>query len=115
MGLRRIRLGLDGRNTKSSAREPGHCATPKGLIAREVWHPLPAEVEARWRERIGKDAMFELKGSLAAIVSNLDPDVPDCMPILGYGLKSPAPIRLPRPASEDPGIFRSSRCWRMRC
>jgi DNA-binding MarR family transcriptional regulator len=77
-------------------------ATPKGLVAREVWYPLAEEVEARWRERIGRDALLEWKGSLAAIISDLDPDLPDSLPILGYGLKSPPPIRAPRPPAEDP-------------
>ena len=77
-------------------------ATSKGLVAREVWRPLSAEMETRWCQRIGRDALTELTCSLAAIVSDLDPDLPDCLPILGYGLKSPPPIRAPRPPSKEP-------------
>ena len=88
---------------RNSRREgPVIRATSKGLVAREVWRHLSAEVEARWCQRIGRDALAELKGSLAAIISDLDPDLPDCLPILGYGLKSPPPIRAPRPPSKDP-------------
>ena len=70
-------------------------ATAKGLAAREVWRTLTDEVEARWRARIGEDAMRALENALARLVAMLDPNLPDCMPILGYGLCCAAPIAAP--------------------
>ena len=99
-------IALDSVPLAGKRNSPGEgpviCATSKGLVAREVWRPLSAEVEARWCQRIGRDALAELKGSLAAIISDLDPDLPDCLPILGYGLKSPPPIRA-SPTVQGPG------------
>jgi DNA-binding MarR family transcriptional regulator len=76
-------------------------ATPAGRRAQAAWRPLSEEVERRWRERFGDAPVAELRERLAAIVGLLDPRLPDCLPILGYGLFS----RLPesRPASSgDP-------------
>jgi hypothetical protein len=63
-------------------------ATAKGLKARNVWRTLPDEVEARWRQRAGEAEIVELRESLAAIIPFFSTALPDCLPILGYGLKS---------------------------
>jgi DNA-binding MarR family transcriptional regulator len=55
-------------------------------MAQEVWRPLCGVIEQRWDERFGKDAVNRLRDALQAIVSQFDTDLPDCMPILGYGL-----------------------------
>ncbi len=34
-------------------------ATAKGMMAREVWGYLPAEIEARWCRRAGEKAILE--------------------------------------------------------
>src|SRR5262249_47356217 len=40
---------------------------PGGRRAREIWRPLAGEIEERWRERLGRDAMDELRAALTAI------------------------------------------------
>lgn len=68
-------------------------ATAKGLRAREVWVPLPGMIEKRWEERFTKVAVDRLRAALFGIVSAFELDLPDCLPILGYGLWSTAPDR----------------------
>jgi DNA-binding MarR family transcriptional regulator len=63
-------------------------ATAKGLLAREVWRPLFGVVEGRWVERFGKDEIGKLRELLRALVSQVSLGLPDCLPILGYGLFS---------------------------
>ena len=63
-------------------------ATAAGRKAREVWGPLPGVIEARWRERFGEDKVRALRESLQVVAARLDPGLPDCLPILGYGLSS---------------------------
>jgi len=63
-------------------------ATPAGRTAQEVWGPLFGVLDDRWRERFGDDAIAALRTSLSAIVDRVDLDLPDCLPILGYGLFS---------------------------
>lgn len=82
---------------------------PGGRTAIEIWRPLEAEIEDRWRSRFGADHISSLRQSLVAIVAQLDPAFPDCMPILRYGLfcheerrpakKSPV---TPAPIASDP-------------
>jgi len=60
--------------------------TRAGKPAREVWPGLITEIEERWATRFGIRAMEELRESLSAVVSHLDPELPDCMPIVHYGL-----------------------------
>ncbi len=70
-------------------------ATPKGRMAREVWRPLSGEIEERWQARFGKDEIGRLRESLSALIGRIDLDLPDCLPILGYGLVIGAPDRQP--------------------
>jgi len=65
--------------------------TAHGRIARDGWAPLGGVVEQRWRDRFGAQAIAELRAALSAIVTRLDPGLPDCLPILGYGLFSRVP------------------------
>ena len=78
-------------------------ATARGLRAREAWRPLPGLIEQRWRERFGAGQMGRLRDSLLAVVSLLDPGLPDCLPILGPALLSrgPDPALPPRPDHVD--------------
>ena len=71
-------------------------ATPKGLQAREVWRPLFADIEKRWQTRFGKDEAGCLRESLWAVAGQVDVELPDCLPILGYGLFSRVPGRTRR-------------------
>jgi methyltransferase (TIGR00027 family) len=62
--------------------------TPGGQRARRVWDGVPAEIEQRWRDRFGAPAVDGLRAALAAVVAELDPRLPDCLPVLGFGLLS---------------------------
>jgi DNA-binding MarR family transcriptional regulator len=63
-------------------------ATAAGRKAQEVWGPLFGVIDDRWRERFGEDAITHLRSALTAIVHRVDLDLPDCLPIVGYGLFS---------------------------
>jgi DNA-binding MarR family transcriptional regulator len=73
-------------------------ATTSGRRAQQVWLPLTGIIEARWAERFGADDITNLREALRAVASQLDPALPDCLPILGYGLWS-TPDRA-RPAAD---------------
>jgi len=62
--------------------------TPKGRKAQEVWRPLFGVIEQRWQERFGKQEIDQLREALWAVASQLDGELPDCLPILGDGLFS---------------------------
>lgn len=61
-------------------------ATAGGRAAQQLWEPLSAEIETRWRERFGAGAVDGLRTALVAIAEQLPAGLPDCMPILGFGL-----------------------------
>ena len=65
--------------------------TPKGQRAKEVWRPLFDEIEKRWQARFGEERIERLRESLRAVTRQLDIELPDCLPILGYGLFSKTP------------------------
>jgi hypothetical protein len=79
-----------------------------GSAARDTWQEVTAQVESRWRERLGADTFAALRAALVGLVTQLDPALPDCLPILRHGLFSrPDPLgRTPgtgsRRASTDP-------------
>ena len=62
--------------------------TPLGSAARDAWQLVVADVEARWRSRLGPAAFDPLLDALAAVAAGLDPELADCLPILGYGLRA---------------------------
>jgi hypothetical protein len=78
--------------------DPGHGKRPRpdaviaptawGSKARDTWQAVTTEVESRWRDRLGPGAYAALRAALAGLVENLDPALPDCLPILGYGLRA---------------------------
>jgi methyltransferase (TIGR00027 family) len=74
--------------------------TPSGQRARQVWDGVPAEIEQRWRDRFGAPAVDGLRAALAAVVAELDPRLPDCLPILHPGLFS-EPDLADAPATSD--------------
>jgi hypothetical protein len=78
-------------------------ATAKGLKAREVRGPLFEVVEKRWEERFGALEVEQLRDKLWVLVSRFDLDLPDCLPILGYGLFSTGPDR-GRPTPVERGL-----------
>ncbi len=61
-------------------------ATAAGRKAQEVWRPLFGEIEKRWEARFGEDKIEQLRESLRALIARFDINLPDCLPILGYGL-----------------------------
>jgi hypothetical protein len=56
-----------------------------------VWRPLFAEIEKRWQTRFGKKEIEQLRESLIALLNQIGFDLPDCLPILQYGLFSREP------------------------
>jgi hypothetical protein len=60
--------------------------TKAGHLTQQICQPLIASIESRWQSRFGNTAIVSLRQSLSEIVVQLDPQLPDCMPILGYGL-----------------------------
>ncbi|HEX4005854.1 MAG TPA: hypothetical protein VHX60_06745 [Acidobacteriaceae bacterium] len=79
-------------------------STPAGRLAQKIWQPLLPVIEARWQERFGASQIQGLRGSLVALVRQLDPALPDCLPIGGYGLFSsdPRPKPLRKAARKSP-------------
>ena len=72
--------------------------TAAGRQAQEVWQAVAEQTEARWRARFGPDAIDRLRAALADVVARLDPALPDCLPVLGYTLRStvePEPTAAP--------------------
>lgn len=78
-------------------------ATPAGRKAQEIWADLPGLIEKRWQERFGKDEVANLKKSLSAVERQFEVDLPDCLPILGYGLFSKGRRYQPRTADKASG------------
>ncbi|MBZ5607438.1 MAG: MarR family winged helix-turn-helix transcriptional regulator [Acidobacteriia bacterium] len=68
-------------------------ATLKGRRAQAVWRPLFDAIEERWQARFGTDQIHQLSESLRALITQMDVELPDCLPILGYGLFSTGPDR----------------------
>jgi DNA-binding MarR family transcriptional regulator len=62
--------------------------TAKGRRAQEVWRPLFAVIEKRWQERFGKDEVESLREALSVVLTQLNADLPDYLPVLGYGLSA---------------------------
>jgi methyltransferase (TIGR00027 family) len=98
---------IDGTSKKVHKARPGPDAvlraTAKGLRARQVWLPLPGLIEERWRARYGAGQLGALRDSLIPLVEQLDPGLPDCLPILGPNLLSrgPDPALPPRPGEVE--------------
>jgi hypothetical protein len=65
--------------------------TRAGRMARETWPPLLGAIETRWRERFGSGEVDQLREALWAVARQFEIELPDCLPILGYGLYSSAP------------------------
>ncbi len=111
-GMRRWSyITVDGAASRTYKTRPGRGAvlraTAKGLRARQTWLPMAGLIEQRWLERFGADQMARLRGCLSTLVRELDPGLPDCLPILGANLLSrgPDPGLPPRPQPEDPAAL----------
>ena len=60
--------------------------TVAGSAGKKVWEMLPGAIERRWEKRFGWDEIEELRSALRAMVVELPQTLPNCMPILGFGL-----------------------------
>ena len=104
-------ITIDGTDRKIHKGRPGPDAvlraTAQGLRARQIWLPLPGLIEQRWRERLGAGQAGQLRDALIAVVSQLDPGLPDCLPILDAALltQGPDPALPPRPDSAGPAAL----------
>ena len=104
-------ITIDPDTSQSASKKPRPDAilrlTRAGQMAREVGRPLFGEIEDRWRERFGAVEIDELRGALWAVASQLDAVLPDCMPIVRYGLVTPVldgEPRTPVAGDADPAI-----------
>ncbi len=76
--------------------------TAKGRKAQLILRPLSAEIEERWQTRFGKDHIQRLREALWSLIRQIDVELPDCLPILGYGLFSKGPkVQQPLAARDD--------------
>jgi hypothetical protein len=55
--------------------------TSAGRQAQHVWGPLTGAIENRWWARFGGEAVKQLQATLGEIVSRLDVELPDFLPI----------------------------------
>lgn len=58
--------------------------TRAGRRADAVWRELPGVIEDRWAKRFGD--VGDLKAALSDLVGRIDTGLPDCLPVLHYGL-----------------------------
>ena len=56
--------------------------TAAGGAAAEIWPGLFGEIEGRWRERFGAEAIDELRGALEAIAERVPIELPEYVPIV---------------------------------
>jgi methyltransferase (TIGR00027 family) len=100
-------ITIDGTAKKIHHGRPGPGAvlraTAHGVRARQIWLPLPAVIELRWTERFGAGPIGQLRQALQAVAGQLDPGLPDTLPILDQVLFSrrPDPALPPRPEPPD--------------
>ena len=77
-------------------------STSCGRKGQELWGPLAEVVVRRWEQRFGARVVDALRNSLAALVSRLGAELPDCLPILRYGLFTRGPATIgATPAGRD--------------
>ena len=100
-------ITIDGTADKIHHGRPGPGAvlraTARGLQARQTWLPLPAVIEQRWTERFGAAQTGPLRQALQEVAGQLDPGLPDTLPIVGQVLfsRGPDPALPPRPEPSD--------------
>lgn len=62
--------------------------TAGGRKAIEVWRTLAGIIEKRWEERFGGNEIDQLRVALREVASQVAVNLPDGLPVLGYGLFS---------------------------
>jgi hypothetical protein len=60
--------------------------TESGMLLRELWPPLFDEIENRWNARFGVSEIDEIRTLLHLIVDTFDVEMPQYLPVVGYGL-----------------------------
>ena len=82
--------------------------TPDGRTAATIWPELFDEIEARWEERFGTDAVDKLREALRAIAARIDVDLPNFLPVIdrANGMVADLPPRERRGAAADAGASR---------
>ncbi len=77
--------------------------TPAGREAEAIWRTLFDDIDARWSERFGVDAIEALTSPLHAI----DADLPDALPILGgaNGMRVEVPAASRDPIAADAHLY----------
>jgi DNA-binding MarR family transcriptional regulator len=83
-----VQPGLSGARAKPPKADWIVRPTEVGQTAQEIWRPLIGVIEDRWKQRFGSERVEQLISSLAAVEKQFDLDLPDCLPILTYGLCS---------------------------
>jgi DNA-binding MarR family transcriptional regulator len=74
--------------------------TARGRRAQEVWRALFEVIEDRWGRRFGDEEIAALRESLVALVGRLDLQLPEYLPVLGYGLRA----KLPKDGPMQPAL-----------
>jgi hypothetical protein len=107
-GLRRwgyvsLSPGPSGRVTKPYPDDVMVRPKAAGRRAQEIWRPLAAEIEQRWRQRYGADDMAVMRRSLQAVVDRLDGNLPSYLPLV-YPTQNGRAEPQPAGAVRGPGI-----------
>jgi len=104
-GMRRwgyVTITADPSSGKPKASSGMVRPTDAGLEARNVWQPIFKTMEERWNDRFGEPETKQLRWSIGKLADQFDVDLPDCLPILGYGLTSSGHRYGPRTSKEAP-------------
>lgn len=56
-----------------------------GAVAQEQWKPLTAEIEQRWKQRLGDAQIEDLRDRLAGVQSQIELVMPRFLPVVGGG------------------------------
>ncbi len=108
-GYLTINLDPDDSRAKPPASDWLVHPTAAGRWAQHIWRPLTAEIEHRWEARYGLDPMTELRRSLASLAEQLDAGLPDYLPVVGYGMRTPdQPQHPPEVPAADPALLPQS-------
>ncbi len=70
-------------------------ATAAGKRAQSIWRPLAAEISERWAIRFGTDLIRRLSDALQQMDQKMALPLPDCLPILKYGLFTRVKVHRP--------------------
>jgi DNA-binding MarR family transcriptional regulator len=99
-----VEHGPGGSRARPTSREWVVRPTAKGRRAQEIWRPLFGVIEKRWQARFGAEEIERLRKALRALVSRIDVELPEYLPVLGYGFFAEVPQRKGRvPAVQGAG------------